>query len=381
MLDNSETEHLQEGEKISERYYIRRILGSGGMGSVYLADDMMLENRPVAVKILHKDYCRDQNLTKRFLREVQLMHSVNHVNVVRTYDVGRDRDFLYFTMEFLSGKPLDNCFDSSTPDINAIVNITTQICEGLGAIHAADIVHRDLKPGNIIVVKDQLVKITDFGVARPKASELTQHNEIIGSVDYMAPEVWLGKPLTPAVDFYSLGIILYELTTGRLPFDAEQPAALMWMHVKRPPSPPASLRPEIPAWLNQFILKLLAKNPQERGKSTQELVAYLNAHAKGRRDSPTSAGSGNSGAMPAVTSGKFPSLNPSLAQSQGRLNSTASPSARSRSGVPHRKRVSEAAVHKLQAAVPLAIMAIAFAAMMVYAFSEGKAYLLNLLGY
>src|SRR5262245_42206209 len=167
---------ISEGHVISGRYEVERLLGSGGMGAVYLANDRVLEGHKVALKILHDELTQDQELTKRFLREVQLMHQVNHPNVVRTYDVGMEEDCIYFTMEFVSGSPLVDILDgiatSGPVTIERITNLTVQICSGLDAIHRAEILHRDLKPQNIIVMSNDVVKITDFGVARPKNSNL-----------------------------------------------------------------------------------------------------------------------------------------------------------------------------------------------------------------
>lgn len=281
MTDNNAAEQdiLPKGTLISERYEIESCLGTGGMGCVYRAMDRVLENRKVALKILHKDIARDKALEKRFLREVQLMHSVNHPNVVRTFDVGRDEGVLYFTMEFIEGTSLYNIVNSGAQlDVQRVAGLAVQICQGLEAIHAADIVHRDLKPANILVAAKDQIKITDFGVARPKSSELTQHTEMLGSVDYMAPEVWQGKPLTRSVDLYSLGIILYQLVTGKLPFRSDQPASLMWMHIKEAPTPPKSLRPDLPNWINQLIIKLIAKSPAERPDSLKEVISFIQGH-------------------------------------------------------------------------------------------------------
>ena len=287
---------LPVGYMISGRYRIESCLGSGGMGAVYLAHDKVLEGSSVAMKVLHREVAHDENHTKRFLREVQLMHRVNHPNVVRTYDVGKDGDLFYFTMEVAIGVQLEDMLRGGGFEMDRVADLVIQICEGLDAIHAADIIHRDLKPANIILVENRVVKITDFGVARPKSSELTQHNEIIGSVAYIAPEIWLGKPITAATDFYSLGVILYELVTGKLPFEGEEPASLMWMHVKRPPTPPKSVRQDIPNWINQLVLKLLAKSPADRPKSAREIIMFIQTHAR-RVDS-----AGGTGQYPPVSS-------------------------------------------------------------------------------
>lgn len=307
---------LKKGHVISSRYIVQSCLGSGGMGAVYLAEDRVLEGSHVAVKVLRSDVVHDENQTKRFLREVQLMHRINHPNVVRTYDVGKDGPLLYFTMEVVNGRPLEDLLEREVVfSVAKVVDILRQICEGLMAIHAAEIVHRDLKPANLMFVENDTVKITDFGIARPKSSQLTQHNEIIGSISYIAPEVWLGKDILPATDLYSLGVIAYELTTGVLPFDGDEPATMMWMHVKRPPKPPKSLRPDIPNWLNQFILKLLAKNPKDRPSDAADVSRFLTEKLRRLQDRETgslaslASSSSGSGDFPLVhsASGSYPS--------------------------------------------------------------------------
>lgn len=313
--EESSSEKLPPGHIISNRYEIVKRLGAGGMGAVYLAKDRVLEDGTVAMKVLHPQMGNDGDLAKRFLREVALMNKVNHPNVVRTFDVGRDNELIYFTMEFVSGTSLDSLVRKTSFEIAQVINFIQQICQALQAIHAADIVHRDLKPANIILLPDKTLKLTDFGVARAKGSNLTQHDEIIGSVEYMAPEIWLGKELSAATDFYSLGVILYEIATGKLPFEADQPAAMMFLHVKRPPNPPKSLRPEIPNWLNQLILKLLAKNPDERPKTAGEILQFVSSHAQ--RQGLSQTGSFPTiGSSQATASGSFPIIGSNSAQVQ-----------------------------------------------------------------
>ena len=219
------------------------------MGAVYLVNDRILGGDPVAMKVLHRQFVSDPKYSQRFLREVQLMRRINHSNVVRTYDVGSDGDQMYFTMEYVPGISLIDWASGHSVARETLLSLLKQICAGLKAIHDAGIVHRDLKPDNIIIISNGSIKIADFGVARPENSELTQHNEIIGSANYMAPEVWLGEPITPSIDLYALGVILYELATGQLPFDAETPAALMRLHLDRIPTPPRTINPGIPIWL------------------------------------------------------------------------------------------------------------------------------------
>ena len=266
-----DTESLLNGRAISGRYQLIKFLGSGAMGGVFLARDKVLSGNIVAIKILRQDKAHDENVKRRFLQEVQLMHRVNHPNVIRTYDVGVDGDLFYFTMEYVNGVTLEKFVHDGGIDLSRIDDVITQICEGLEAIHEANIIHRDLKPSNIILVGDRL-KIADFGVAKSVDSNLTHHQEIIGSTSYIAPEVWQGSELTHILDFYSFGIILYELTTGRVPFEHDNPARIMWMHVKQDPEPPKLYRPEMPDWLNFLILSLLAKSPADRPQTERDII-------------------------------------------------------------------------------------------------------------
>ncbi len=280
--DDIRTDVLSTGFVVAGRYEIQHLLGTGGMGSVYLAHDRILGAEKIAIKILHRQFAFEQKYTQRFLREIQLMRRVNHRNVVRTYDVGADGDIVYFTMEYVHGQSLLDLIESRSFPKEQLVNIVTQICDGLSAIHESGIIHRDLKPGNLIVLEDYTVKITDFGVARPESSELTAHNEVIGSSPYIAPEVWLGDKVTSAVDLYSLGIILYELSTGVLPFDGESPAVLMRMHLDRAPVPPREINKSIPSWLNKLVLKLLEKSPLARPRTAADVIQYVKDNTSAR---------------------------------------------------------------------------------------------------
>ena len=277
------------GSVIAGRYEVIRCLGSGGMGSVYLCNDTVLSDEQVAIKILHNDLATDDQQTKRFLREVQLIRKINHRNVVRTFDVGVDGANLYFTMEFIPGTPLDELIEKGKIGINDVGPLMINISEGLDAIHQAGVIHRDLKPANVMVLADGSVKIADFGVARPEDSNLTAHDEIIGSVLFMAPEIWLGKKLTPSIDLYALGILGYLMTTGEYPFDAEKPAALMRLHLDSAPVPPKDKNPDVPVWLNKLILRLLEKSPAKRPESAVDVVEYIKTYTNQR------AAGGNTG--------------------------------------------------------------------------------------
>ena len=268
------TSALLDGLVVSNRYEIIRCLGEGAMGSVHLARDRFLSGNIVALKALKKEIADDENIKKRFLQEVKLMHRVNHHNVVRTYDVGVDHDLTYFTMEYVKGSSIEDLIRPDGIDIDTFINIAMQITAGLGDIHKADIIHRDLKPANVLI-SNKKIKIADFGVARSSRSEVTKHKEIIGSTPYIAPEIWLGKQLTKQADFYSLGNIFYELLIGHPPFEHELPATIMWMHLKKVPEDPKSIRTEIPQWLNSLVLRMLSKEAEDRPKSAKEIYKYL----------------------------------------------------------------------------------------------------------
>lgn len=281
---------LEPDTILGGRYKIERLIGSGGMAAVYLASDIHTENRKVALKVLHSQFAEDKSYVKRFLREVQLMNKVSHKNVVKTYDIGTDKGSIFFTMEYVPADSLEKLIENYAFTERQIAQLTIEICKGLRAIHELGIMHRDLKPANILVLKDGSIKITDFGVARERYSRLTSKTQKVGSVCYMAPEIWLGKKLTPAIDFYSLGVVLYELTTGDVPFEHEWPGELMRMHLEEEVKPPIEVNKKVPSWLNELILRLLSKTPKGRPKSAEEISVYVKLYGPlgtdGKGDTP-----------------------------------------------------------------------------------------------
>lgn len=275
-------ELFDPGTIIAGRYKIQRLIGNGGMAAVYLAEDQQ-NGVLVAVKMLHREFASDKTYLERFIREVQYMDRVDHPNIVKTYDILTDGPSVFFTMEYVDGCSLDPLLDRSSFSVGEIMALVIGICEGLEVIHQHQIVHRDLKPGNVLLTQSGLVKITDFGVAREKeASRLTAKTQKVGSMCYMAPEIWLGKTPTAAVDFYSLGILMYELATGEIPFEDEYPGTVMAMHLDQVPRPPRELNPAIPAWLSDYILRLLAKSPKDRPQSAKEIADYIRKHLLGK---------------------------------------------------------------------------------------------------
>jgi len=272
---------LEPGELIGSRYTIIKLIGTGGMATVYLATDKELGDKQLAVKVLHKEFSSDKIYLERFIREVQLMNKVSSPSVVSTYDIGNDGDIFFFTMEYVEGQSLAELIDKRSFTIEELVKIITGICEGLQAIHLMEIVHRDLKPGNIMLLKDNSIKITDFGVAREKSSKLTGQTQKVGSICYMAPELWMGQEVTPAVDFYALGIVLYELATGEIPFEDMYPGEVMKMHLEKQLVPPKDINDRVPDWLNELIEKLLEKDPANRPADAMEIASFVDRQTFG----------------------------------------------------------------------------------------------------
>ncbi|MBX7136454.1 MAG: serine/threonine protein kinase [Oligoflexia bacterium] len=250
------------------------------MGRVYLAKDTLLENEVVALKVLHGDLSRDEKHSKRFLREVQLARKVSHPNIVRTFDAGTVGGQLYFTMEYAPGQSLKERLQFGALGAAEVCRILIEILGGLGAIHSCGIIHRDLKPANVILGENGSVKIADFGIARNGVSDLTGHNELVGSIAYLAPELWKGREVSNSADLYALGIMAYEMLTGELPFEAEVAATMMCKHLEDKPVPPAERVPGVPGWLNALILKLLEKDPAKRPQSAGELKKLIDSALK-----------------------------------------------------------------------------------------------------
>ncbi|MBW1867329.1 MAG: serine/threonine protein kinase, partial [Deltaproteobacteria bacterium] len=210
------------------RYEIIKELGRGAMGVVYQAHDPRID-RLVALKVLRPDRVTSQDFVQRFLKEAKAIGRLSHANIVTVYDVGQDHETIYIAMEFLEGRPLNEVVREKPPAVKDVINIGLQVAEALNYAHARGIVHRDIKPSNIILDDEGRIKITDFGIARiedPEATQQTQAGEILGTPVYMSPEQVMGKTVDGRSDLYSLGIILYELTTGQRPFSGENIAVI-----------------------------------------------------------------------------------------------------------------------------------------------------------
>lgn len=259
-------------ELLKPDYEILGLVGSGGMGNVYLARSLLLGGKEVAVKVLHPEFVNDHTLKARFLREAELLQRVDHPGVVSFYDARTQNGIAFYVMESVRGVSLEEHLKSGSFPEDKIPDCIISLCEALHAIHSVGIVHRDFKPGNILITDSFQVKLTDFGIARPEQSQLTHHNEIVGSVCYIAPEIWIGEEPTSSVDLYSLGVVIYELLTGEVPFDGGSPGDLMRKHLQSQVVPPKSLNEKVPGYLNRLVLSLLSKSKFDRPKDALSVV-------------------------------------------------------------------------------------------------------------
>ncbi len=263
--------------RLNDRYLIESILGEGGMGVVYRAQDTLIE-RQVAIKVTSSTSLGTGGRA-RLMVEARAAGALNHPNIVTIYDIGEAKDQTFIVMEYVEGQTLA---DQRPGSLSETIRIAEQICAALMHAHEKSIIHRDLKPENVMLTPAGALKLMDFGLARSVSSRLTMEGQLVGTVMYMSPEQALGEELDGRTDLYSLGVMLYELTTGQLPFQAEDPFAIITQHLHAPPVPPKAHREDLPGYLNNLILKLLEK---ERGKRLGSAAAVL-----GLLEAPQKAG-------------------------------------------------------------------------------------------
>jgi eukaryotic-like serine/threonine-protein kinase len=269
--------HPPSSPLLGDRYQLQTSLGTGGMAVVYQAWDIRLE-RPVAIKVLREDFSSSETFRERFRQEAKAAGNLSHPNIVTVHDFGLDRERLYIVMEFVPGTDLKTMIKARGQfSIDEAIPLIVQACAGIGYAHRAGFVHCDVKPHNMLVTPDQRLKVTDFGIARAMASiEPDEKYDVVwGSPQYFSPEQAAGQPPLPASDVYSLGVILYEMLTGRLPFISDDPAELARMHRETPPIPPRVFNPSIPQALEQIILKILSKEPAGRYRTADQLGRIL----------------------------------------------------------------------------------------------------------
>ncbi|MFE7237605.1 protein kinase [Streptomyces sp. NPDC057580] len=320
------------GSVAGGRYQLRDLLGEGGMASVYLAYDSALD-RQVAIKTLHTELGREQSFRERFRREAQAVAKLQHTNIVSVFDTGEDELggalMPYIVMEYVEGEPLGSVLQADIRSYGAMpadkaLKVTGDVLAALDTSHEMGLVHRDIKPGNVMVTKRGVVKVMDFGIARAMQSgvtSMTQTGMVVGTPQYLSPEQALGRGVDARSDLYSVGIMLFQLLTGRIPFDADSPLAIAYAHVQEEPVAPSSINRSITPAMDALVARALKKNPNERFPSAaamqDEITRVLNAG--GQTGAPMiiggAAGPANSGS--GVGSAVFPPVDQSTQAPQG----------------------------------------------------------------
>lgn len=285
------------------RYRVTEKIGSGGMADVFKAVDDVL-GRTVAVKVLHSRYASDPNFVARFRQEAQAAANLSHPGIVNIYDWGRDDETYYIVMEYVRGTDLKVLVtDRGAIDPTRVAEYGAQVAAALTVAHGYDIIHRDIKPHNIVLTPDGAIKVMDFGIARAGNSQLTQTGSVLGTAHYVSPEQAQGRTLDPRTDLYSLGVVLYELATGRLPFDADSPVSVALKQVNEEAIPPRQVNPDIPPSLEAVIMRAMSKSPSERYSSAEEMRRDLVRVASGRMVESPVASASETTVMPAVSGG------------------------------------------------------------------------------
>jgi eukaryotic-like serine/threonine-protein kinase len=268
---------VAENTLVDSRYRILRRLGSGGMADVYCAEDNHL-GREVALKVLHRRFAQDEEFVERFRREASAAAGLQHPNVVGVFDRGKHDGTYYIAMEYLPGRTLKEIVATEAPlDQVRVVDLGRQILEAAGFAHRHGVIHRDFKPHNVIVDEDGQAKVTDFGIARAGASEMTETGSIMGTAQYLSPEQAQGHAVTAASDIYSIGVMLYEMLAGRLPFEGESAVSVALKHLSEAPPAISQLRPDVHPALESVVMAALAKDPAHRWQSAEDFAAGLAA--------------------------------------------------------------------------------------------------------
>ena len=267
---------------LADRYEVEQLLGQGGMARVFRGKDRVL-NRTVAVKVLSPQFASDDQFVARFRREAQAAAALNHPNIVSVYDTGDQGDVHYIVMEYVEGRTLRDVIRQEGPILpERASEIGQAVARALSSAHEAGLVHRDIKPGNIMLTREGEVKVMDFGIARTSTGDtLTQTAAVLGTASYLSPEQAQGTTVDARSDIYSLGCVLYEMLTGRAPFTGDSPVAIAYKHVREDPVPPGRLNPDVPSSLDAVVMKAMAKNPDNRYQTADELRQDLERASAG----------------------------------------------------------------------------------------------------
>jgi eukaryotic-like serine/threonine-protein kinase len=286
---------VREGSTVDERYRILQRIGSGGMADVWLADDTHLQRR-VALKVLHSRFAQDREFVARFRREAEAAAGLQHPNVVAVFDRGEVDGTYYIAMQYLEGRTLKQLIDAGLAPEEA-ARLIRQVLEGARFAHRHGIVHRDLKPQNVIVDAEGKATVTDFGIARAGVSEITQTGSVMGTPHYFSPEQAQGLEVTAVSDLYSIGVMLYEALTGRVPFEGDSAVAVAMKQVSQPPQRPSSINPQVSPALDAVVMRALEKEPGRRFQSADAFIAALDGALK---DPGVSSGTAAYAALPPV---------------------------------------------------------------------------------
>src|SRR5436305_3121771 len=263
------------GSFIDHRYKVVSRLGSGGMADVYLAEDEQL-GRKIALKLLHRRFAEDPDFVERFRREAQAAAGLQHPNVVGVYDRGGYDGTYYIAMEYVPGRTLKQLIRDEAPlDPVRAIDITMQVLKAARFAHRHGVIHRDLKPQNVIVGESDQAKVTDFGIARAGASDMTETGSILGTAQYLSPEQAQGHAVSASSDLYSIAVMLYEMLTGRVPFEGEQAVTIAIKHVSEAPTAPTTVNPSLPVDLEQVVMWALNKNPADRPADADQFIGAL----------------------------------------------------------------------------------------------------------